>query len=270
MSQPSLRQLQFLKSLADRTGQTFTYPKTSAQASAEIDRLKHTRPESRSDRRYERKLIADQVATGLNNTAVQSDETTGYGSDAVWRQHRQPPEQISSSHRPAPRKTTPAVGERVELARYTVATGGERVLYGQLVDGRVRVTDRPAGPVDEQHRAHLVENDLESKAELDALVADYLALAQQLQVVPAAAIPFDLASPSSPPDELSTNRILSTATAAIRGVDHSATRARPGLQADDGAQLQTPRPGEVHLRARLPASARWPNSRPTSCNRDKH
>jgi hypothetical protein len=57
----------------------------------------------------------------------------------------------------------------------------------------VRVTDRPAARVDEQHRAHLVENDLESRAELDALVADYLARAQQLQVVPAAAIPFDLA-----------------------------------------------------------------------------
>jgi hypothetical protein len=193
MSQPSPRQLQFLKSLAERTGQTFTYPKTSAQASAEIDRLKHTRPESRRDRAYERKLIADQVATGLNNTAVHSDETTGYGSDAAWRQHRQPPEQISSSHHAAPRKTTPAVGQRVELARYTVISGGERILFGQRIDGRVRVTDRPAGPVDEQHRAHLIENDLESKAELDALVADYLTRARQLQVVPAAAIPFDLA-----------------------------------------------------------------------------
>ena len=193
MSQPSPRQLRFLKSLAERTGQSFTYPKTSAQASAEIDRLKHTPPESHSDRRYERKLIADQVATGLNNTAVQSDETTGYGSDAAWRQHRQPQEQISSSHQATARKAGPTAGERVELARYTVSSGGERILFGQRVDGRVRVTDRPAGPVDEQHRAHLVENDLKSKAELDALVADYLARAQQLQVVPAAAIPFDLA-----------------------------------------------------------------------------
>jgi hypothetical protein len=193
MSQPSPRQLRFLKSLAERTGQTFTYPKTSAQASAEIDRLKHTRPESHSDRRYERKLIADQVATGLNNTAVRSDETTGYGSDAAWRRHGQPQRQIVSSHRAELRKTTPAVGERVELARYTVAAGGERILFGQRVDGRVRVTDRPAGPVDEQHRAHLVENDLESRAELDALVTDYLTRAERLQVVPVASTPFDLA-----------------------------------------------------------------------------
>jgi hypothetical protein len=193
MPNPTPRQLRFLKSLAERTGQTFTYPKTSADASAEIDRLKHTRPESRSDRRYERKLIADQVATGLNNTAVHNDETTGYGSDATWRHHRQPQQQISSSHQPTLRKAGPAVGERVELARYTVTDGGERILFGQRVDGHVRVTDRPAGPVDEQHRAHLVENDLESNAELDALVNDYLVRAQQFQVVPAAAIPFDLA-----------------------------------------------------------------------------
>ena len=38
----------------------------------------------------------------------------------------------------------PIVGERVELARYTV-TGGERILYGQRIDGVVRVTDRPLG-----------------------------------------------------------------------------------------------------------------------------
>ena len=108
MSHPTSRQLQYLRSLADRTGRTFTYPKTGAQASAEIQRLKGTTPQSTGERRYERKLIADQVATGLNNTAVHADETTGYGSDAAWRQHRPPQEQIVSSHRPTPRKTTPA------------------------------------------------------------------------------------------------------------------------------------------------------------------
>ena len=39
MSQPTSRQLQYLRSLAERTGQTFTYPQTGAQASAEIQRL---------------------------------------------------------------------------------------------------------------------------------------------------------------------------------------------------------------------------------------
>ena len=32
-------------------------------------------------------------------------------------------------------------GQRVELARYTVASGDERILYGQRVRGVVRVTD---------------------------------------------------------------------------------------------------------------------------------
>ncbi len=57
----------------------------------------------------------------------------------------------------------------------------------------MRVTDRPVAPVDEHHRAHLVETDVESKAELDALVADYLASAEQLQIVPAVAVSYDIA-----------------------------------------------------------------------------
>jgi hypothetical protein len=36
-------------------------------------------------------------------------------------------------------------GARVELARYTVSAG-ERVIYGQRVNGVVRITDCPAGP----------------------------------------------------------------------------------------------------------------------------
>lgn len=194
MSKPTTPQLAYLRSLANRTGQTFTYPQTFDEASAEIDRLRGVAPQPRSERRYERKLIADQVATGLNNTAIARDETSGYGSEATWRHNRQPDQPIVSSDSPAPaRKTGPKVGKRVELARYSVRSGGERILYGQRVDGRVRVTDRPVAPVDEHHRAHLVENDLESKAELDALIADYLASAEQLQAVPAAAVPYDIA-----------------------------------------------------------------------------
>ena len=44
---PSARQLNYLKALAHRTGQTFTYPKTSRAASREIQRLKTVRPTSR-------------------------------------------------------------------------------------------------------------------------------------------------------------------------------------------------------------------------------
>ena len=78
-----------------------------------------------------------------------------------------------------------SVGERVELGRYTVATG-ERVLYGQRVDGVVRVTDHPAA---ERGRCFLVERELEHEgpgayAALQALIADYLVQARRLDAVP--------------------------------------------------------------------------------------
>jgi hypothetical protein len=80
---------------------------------------------------------------------------------------------------------TPELGERVELARYTVY-GGERVLYGQRIDGVVRVTDRPAGG---EGRSYLVERGLEDDGyrALKALVDDYTHQARSLDEVPMAA-----------------------------------------------------------------------------------
>jgi hypothetical protein len=76
------------------------------------------------------------------------------------------------------------VGERVELARYTVSSG-ERILYGQRITGVVRITDRPA---DGHGRAYLVERELEQDGygALKALVADYVLQARQLDAVPMA------------------------------------------------------------------------------------
>jgi hypothetical protein len=62
-------------------------------------------------------------------------------------------------------------GERVELARYRLPTG-ERVLVGQRVNGAVAVADVPVG---EEGRVYLVERHVESKADLDGLVAAYVA-----------------------------------------------------------------------------------------------
>ena len=64
------------------------------------------------------------------------------------------------------------VGERVELGRYRIPAG-ERIVYGQRVDGVVRVTDVPARG---RGRAYLVERELEQDghAALLALVADYI------------------------------------------------------------------------------------------------
>jgi hypothetical protein len=79
------------------------------------------------------------------------------------------------------------VGERVELARYTVPVG-ERVLYGQRVNGVVRVTDVPAC---DRGRAYLVERELEQDGydALKALISDYLDQAELLEDVPMAVSP---------------------------------------------------------------------------------
>jgi len=62
------------------------------------------------------------------------------------------------------------VGQRVELGRYAT-DDGERILFGQRVDGVVRVVDKPR---DEHGRAYLVERGLTRQDELTALVADYI------------------------------------------------------------------------------------------------
>jgi hypothetical protein len=140
---PTSRQLAYLKSLADRSGQTFTYPQTSRQASAEINRLTHTQPSTRTERYVERKLIADQIATGpLDAARVRDDEIHGRGSSATWMHNReQEPPPVEDPGPVASRRRAPVVGKRTELARYTVAEGA-RILYGQRIDGIVRFLPR--------------------------------------------------------------------------------------------------------------------------------
>ncbi len=189
MAQATPRQLSYLKSLANRAGQTFTYPKTAAQASAEINRLKNTRPSSRTERRVEHKLIADQIQAGpLDAARVREHEISGRASSATWVQNRE--QEPPAPEDPAPaaaRRQAPKVGQRTELARYRIPAG-ERVLYGQRVDGIVRVTDRPQAP---GGRAYLVERGLETKPELDGLVTDYLAQAEKLAAVPMSIAPLE-------------------------------------------------------------------------------
>ena len=80
---------------------------------------------------------------------------------------------------------TPMVGERVELARYTVRDGA-RILYGQRIGSVVRVTDCPARG---RGRAFLVERGLERDgySALRALVEDYTRQAGRLDAIPMAA-----------------------------------------------------------------------------------
>lgn len=75
-----------------------------------------------------------------------------------------------------------STGDRVELARYTI-TAGEHVIYGQRIDGVVRLVDIPANEAD---RRYVIERELTVMAELQAIVDDYLDEAARWDTVPAA------------------------------------------------------------------------------------
>lgn len=80
-------QLACLKSLAQRTGQTFAYPQTPREASREIERLLKAKPSSRTEVNLERKQIVDQLAEGPQDAArVRQGEISGYGSSATWKE----------------------------------------------------------------------------------------------------------------------------------------------------------------------------------------
>lgn len=68
----------------------------------------------------------------------------------------------------------------VELARYRISAG-ERVVQGQRILGVVRLADIPATG---RGRHFLIERGLTSKAELDAILADYLDQAARWDAVP--------------------------------------------------------------------------------------
>ena len=74
-----------------------------------------------------------------------------------------------------------ATNEPVELARYTISSG-ERVIFGQRVLGVVRLVDAPAAG---SGRRYVIERELTSMAELEAIVADYLQQAAAWNTIPA-------------------------------------------------------------------------------------
>jgi hypothetical protein len=107
-------------------------------------------------------------------------------ASATWVQNRERDPAEVKDPRPAEPYRRPVVGARTELGSYTVA-GERRVIVGQRVDGVVRVSDCPEGT----GRAYLIERELETKEELNALVTDYLQRAADLQTVPMAFVPVE-------------------------------------------------------------------------------
>ena len=84
-----------------------------------------------------------------------------------------------------------STGTRVELARYTI-TAGERVVWGQRIDGVIRLSDVAA---DGHGRRYLIEPGIACRAELDAIVTDYVTQATEWDGIPA--LPLCLGSPGS-------------------------------------------------------------------------
>ena len=167
---PTPNQLRYLRTLAEQTGTTFVPPTSSAEASREIDRLAALKRERGTYRE-----LPDSAERCVYAAAPAPDETSGWGSSATWRSSTPP---RAATARP------PGVGERTELARYRVSAG-ERVIYGQRVNGCVRITDCPSSGVG---RSFLIERELERDglSALKALVVDYAEQALELDDVPMA------------------------------------------------------------------------------------
>ena len=82
---PSAKQMRYLRSLASQRGESFAYPATAAEASAEITRLKARRRSSASERRIEREEVSRAMAERGDAASVRDSEIVGYGSSARWK-----------------------------------------------------------------------------------------------------------------------------------------------------------------------------------------
>ena len=84
---PTPKQLRTLRSLALSRGQTFSYPKTKAQASVEIQRLLRMRGQGAIDRQIEADDL-ERITGPRDATAIRDDEVSGHGSSARWAHHQ--------------------------------------------------------------------------------------------------------------------------------------------------------------------------------------
>jgi len=82
---PTAKQLAYLRALAQRTGETFTYPQTSAETSEEIRRLRQRQPSNRTERAVERHQVIREVQERPRDaTRIRSDEVRGHGANCSW------------------------------------------------------------------------------------------------------------------------------------------------------------------------------------------
>lgn len=187
---PSPKQLRYLNYLAEKTGTSFTYPHTSAEAGREIERLQHLTPESRGDIARQQRETADDMASRRGDAAqVHEHELTGYGSSATWAD-TWPDDEPRVVHCKRERydiyvgrgeKGTQQDGEPHALLGYTVA-GEHRLIVVQRTGGLVRAEDHPHAGVGKRY---LVAEGLKTCGELDSLIADYQSQVARLGAIPA-------------------------------------------------------------------------------------
>ncbi len=82
---PTPRQLRYLRTLAERTGTTFTTPRSIGEASGLIEAMQQRKRTHRNDVQRERREVSQDMATRRGDAAqVSRDELSGYGSSATW------------------------------------------------------------------------------------------------------------------------------------------------------------------------------------------
>jgi len=82
---PTKPQLRELRRLAERTGQSFAYPATRAEASKELQRLAKAEKSTAAERALDRQEIVPDDHPMLSAARIYNDEIEGYGSSARWR-----------------------------------------------------------------------------------------------------------------------------------------------------------------------------------------
>jgi hypothetical protein len=82
---PTKPQLRELRRLAERTGQSFAYPATRAEASKQLQRLAKAAKSTAAERALDRRETVREDHPLLSAARVYDDEIEGYGSSARWR-----------------------------------------------------------------------------------------------------------------------------------------------------------------------------------------
>ncbi|HET7445381.1 MAG TPA: hypothetical protein VFJ57_12045 [Solirubrobacterales bacterium] len=81
---PRSDQLHDLRLLADACGESFAYPSTSAEAEAELQRLRGRQQSDFAERAIDRRAVDDGMAARGGAARVRDSEIVGYGSSAHW------------------------------------------------------------------------------------------------------------------------------------------------------------------------------------------